>query len=376
MKRLSISLIFLLSISVFLAGCNQTEEQVETTAGTNETTESTLQVYTTIYPLEYFAKRIGGDLIEVNNIIPPGADGHTYEPTAKTMVEVAEADAFIYSGAGIEGFADAMKEALKNEDVKIIAAAEGVELLTHSEEEHAHEEEVTHDEHDDHVHEDEATHDEHDDHAHEDEATHDEHDDHAHEDEATHDEHDDHAHEDEASHNHGDLDPHVWLDPLLAIQLSENILHVLEELKPEAKADFEKNFQTLKQELEALDQEFKETISQSAKKEIIVSHAAYGYWEARYGIEQISISGLSPTNEPSQQELTKIIETAKEHDIKHVLFEQNVSTKIAEIIRTEINAEALTLHNLEALSEEDYSEGKDYFNLMKENLDTLKTALN
>jgi zinc transport system substrate-binding protein len=364
MKKSSILLTLFLIISMFLVGCNEqtnNEQTAVTTAQKTETTESALKVYTTIYPLEYFTKRIGGDHVDVTNIVPPGADGHTYEPTTKTMVDIADSNAFIYTGAGIEGYAEAINEALKNEDVKIVKAAEDIELIPHSE---SHEEEATHEEH-----EKEAAHDEHEHGDHEEEATHDEH-----EEEAAHDEHEEH--EGEAAHNHSDLDPHVWLDPLLAIHLSENILHVLEELKPESKADFEKNFNELKKELEQLDQEFKETIANSSTKEIIVSHAAYGYWEARYGIEQISVAGLSPTNEPSQQELTKIIDTAKEHNIKYVLFEQNVSTKIAEIIRTEINAEALTLHNLEALSEEDNRKSQDYFSLMRENLETLKTALN
>ncbi|MBM7660435.1 zinc transport system substrate-binding protein [Bacillus mesophilus] len=366
MKKLSILLTLFLIISVFLMGCNEqtnnepatetTSQETETETEITETKESALKVYTTIYPLEYFTKRIGGDHVDVTNIVPPGADGHTYEPTAKTMVDVADSNAFIYTGAGIEGYADAINEALKNEDVIIVKAADGIELIPHSEnhEEHGHGE-----------HEEEASHDEH-----EEEAAHDDHAHDEHEEEAGHEEHG------EDAHNHGDLDPHVWLDPLLSIQLSENILHVLEELKPDAKADFEKNFNELKIELEQLDQEFKDTIANSSTKEMIVAHAAYGYWEARYGIEQISVSGLSPTNEPSQQELTKIIDTAKEHKIKYVIFEQNVSTKIAEIIKNEIKAEALTLHNLESLSEDDSSNNQDYFSLMKKNLETLKTALN
>jgi zinc transport system substrate-binding protein len=360
MKKLSNLLILLLIISTFLVGCNEQAENeqtaVTTTAQDTETTESALKVYTTIYPLEYFTKRIGGDHVDVTNIVPPGADGHTYEPTTKTMVEIAESNAFIYTGAGIEGYAEAINEALKNEDVKIIKAADGIELIAHSE---SHEEEATHEENEGDAHDE-----------HEEETAHDEHDHGDHEEDAAHEEHE------EAAHNHGDLDPHVWLDPLLAIQLSENILHLLEEIKPGAKAEFENNFNELKLELEELDREFEDTIVGSAKKEIIVSHSAYGYWEARYGIKQISVSGLSPTNEPSQQELTKIIDTAKEHDIKYVLFEQNVSTKIAEIIRTELNAKALTLNNLEALTDEDSNTGQDYFSLMRENLATLKTALN
>src|SRR5690606_29054524 len=117
-------------------------------------------------------------------------------------------------------------------------------------------------------------------------------------------------------------------------------------------------------------------MKQSSKKEILVSHAAYGYWESRYGIKQISISGLSPSNEPTQKDLKNIINTAKEHNIKFVIFEQNLTSKIAEVVKKEINAQSLTLHNLESVTAEDIKNGADYISIMRQNLETLNKALN
>ena len=145
---------------------------------------------------------------------------------------------------------------------------------------------------------------------------------------------------------------------------------------PEHAAEFETNFKQLKSELEKLDQEFKTTIESSKTKNLLVSHAAYGYWEKRYGIETIAISGLSPTQEPSQKELQAIIEESTEHNIHYVIFEQNVSPKIAKIIKEEIGAKALTLHNLEAVTEENIKQNDDYFSIMRKNLETIKTVLN
>ena len=108
---------------------------------------------------------------------------------------------------------------------------------------------------------------------------------------------------------------------------------------------------------------------------MIVSHAAYGYWEEVYGIHQIPVTGLSPSDEPSQKELEKIIKMANEKQIKYILFEQNVTPKVAEIIQKEINAEPLYLHNLESLTKEDRKNGEDYFSLMRKNLETLDKAL-
>ncbi len=336
-------------MSVLLVACNSDNQQSTNSNSEKETESNKIKVYTTIFPLEDFTKKIGGDLIEVESVLPPGVDGHTYEPTTKTMVDIAKSDGFIYSGVGIESFAEKVQKSLQKEDVAFINAGEGIELsdIEHLGEEAAHE-----DEHAD----EEDTHD----------------DEHADE-EAAHE--DEHANE-EAEHNHGDLDPHVWLDPILAIQLAENIKNALIEIDPSGKDTFEDNFQDLKTQLEELDHSFEELVANSNKKEILVSHAAYGYWETRYGIEQISVLGLSPTEEPSQKELQNIIETAKEHDIKYIIFETNVSSNVTDIVQTEIGAEALTLNNLESITEEDSKNNEDYFSLMSRNLKTLEQALN
>ena len=354
-KPLLLSL--LLAGSSFLYGCN-----TETSNEPQDKAKDALTIYTTVYPLEDFTKKIGGEHVDVQSVYPPGVEAHTFEPTPKTMKQLADSDAFIYIGEGMEGFVDHAIKTLQNENVKLVEGAKGVDLL-HSdhglhinhEDEHEHE---TNEEAHEHDHEQEHGGTES-----------------AHEEEHAH-ENTEEAPGEEHNHYHGDKDPHVWLDPFLSIIIAQNIKNALVELKPEAKDTFEKNFAAVKKDLQELDQQFQEAIKVAAKKEILVSHAAYGYWEKRYGIKQLSVSGLSPTNEPSQKQLTKIIQTARDHDIQYVIFEQNITPKIAEIVRNEIGAEVLYLHNLESLTDEDIKNSKDYFTIMKENLETLKKALN
>ncbi|MCA1032484.1 zinc ABC transporter substrate-binding protein [Bacillus timonensis] len=314
-------LILLISMSIF-TGCSKEDN-------TDKQQLDLIHVYTTIYPLEDFTKKIGGEYVDVKSVFPPGADAHSFEPTPKMMTKIAESDLFIYSGGGIEGFAHATVEALKNEQVKMIEASQGIQFLTHS-----------------------------DDHAHE------------HEDEHESEHEDEHTEEE----NLEDKDPHVWLDPIHSITLAENIKNALIEIKPSAKETFEANFLTLKNELETLDKEFSLVINAASKKEILVAHAAYGYWEERYGLEQIPVSGISPTDEPSQRELQALIDLAKEHNITYIIFEQNTSSKLSEIIQKQLGAKTLTLHNLEALTDEDIKNNEDYFSLMRKNIETIKTA--
>jgi zinc transport system substrate-binding protein len=301
--------------------------------------DGTLNIYTTMYPLEYFTERIGGKHVEVSSIIPPGADAHTYEPSTKKMVEITEGDAFVYNKLESDEFSSSVADTLKEEDVPIVDAAKGVEL--------AHMEE----------HEDEGTHEEH-------------------EGEESHEDHKgEESHENEEHHEHGSLDPHIWLDPILAQQMADNIYNGLVKIKPDAKDDFKKSYEALIKDLKELDSAFKNSVENAPKDAFIVSHAAYGYWAERYGLEQIAISGLSPSHEPSQHQIENIIKNAKKEKISYILFEENVNNKVAAMINKEVGAKTLTLHNLETLTKEDINNNRDYLSIMKENIATLSKAL-
>ncbi|WP_071393762.1 metal ABC transporter solute-binding protein, Zn/Mn family [Bacillus tuaregi] len=323
MKKWILSLTAILTVSLFLAGCG--DKQAETG---NTDDNKPLTAYTTVYPLQFFTEEIGGEHVSVETIYPPGADEHTFEPTQKDMIKLAESDLFLYVGLGLEGFVEKAKNTLEKEQVTMVATGESI-----------HFDEL--DDHSDHGHEEEH----------------------------------DAGHEEEHGHSHGDIDPHVWLDPIYSKELAQSIKNALVEKSPENEATFEKNYEALIQKLDELDSSFLELADQAAHKEFIVSHAAYGYWEKRYGLEQISISGLSTSSEPSQKALEEIVKAAKKTNSNYIFFEQNVSSKLTEIVQAEIGAEALTLHNLSVRTEEDMKKNRDYFSIMTDNQEALKKAL-
>lgn len=360
MKQNCFKFISFLFLWLFLVACGSPNEEIDSVEESLENSSlEKLEVFTTIFPLEDFTRKIGGDHVNVTNIVPTGADAHSFEPTARTMISIAEGDAFIYNGAGFEGFTDAVVNSLSDTDVAILKATKDINLISavHDDE---HEEHGLEDEHG--LEEEHGIHGDEDEHGLE-------------EDHGTHeDEHDEASEGDE--HIHSDEDPHVWLDPILSIKLAENIKDLLVELKPDEKEEFESNFLILKEELEDLDNEFRTMVDQVTSDTFIVSHAGYGYWEARYGLNQIGISGLSPSNEPSQKQIEEIIEYATTHNINYVLFEQSFTSKVAQVIKDEVGAETLILHNLEAATDEDIANGDDYFSLMRQNIETLRQALN
>ena len=274
--------------------------------------EEPLEIYTTIYPLEFIIETIGEDTVDVESIIPPGADAHSYEPTMQDMTKYAGADAFIYVGGTMETFSDSISNALSGQPVELIHLYTHEELFTPAHETHDH----------------------------------------------------DHG------HDHGDFDPHIWISPTRMMAVAEIIKDELIALNPETREFYQDNYEILIEELEILDQAFHDTLADKNNGHIIVPHAAYGYW-SEYGITQIPLSGYSMSDEPSQRQLQDVVMTAAEHDIDFVLFEQNVESRIPEVIQNEIGAETRTIHNLEVRLQEEIDNEEDYFDIMYRNLEVL-----
>ena len=295
----------------------------------SETGTEKLSIYTTVYPLQYFTERIGGDYVDVKSIYPAGADEHTFDPTQKDMMGLADSDLFFYIGLGLEGFVEKAEKTMKNEHVEMIATAEAIpeEMLDEGHSNDDHDEDA---------------------------------------------EHGDQGHE---GHDHSGIDPHVWISPLLSVELATSIKEALIASKPEMKDEFEKNYDQLKVELVELDSKFKEMASAVPSKTFFVSHASFGYLADSYGLEQVAIAGLNSQSEPSQKQLAQIVKEAKDQNIHYVLFEQNVSSKLTDVVRKEIGAESLMLHNLGILTVDDVKNNENYFSLMEQNIDTLKKAL-
>ncbi|WP_411748310.1 metal ABC transporter solute-binding protein, Zn/Mn family [Psychrobacillus psychrotolerans] len=316
-----------LCLVLFLAACGKSEEKAQNT-------DEKVQIYTTVYPLQYFAERIGGESVHVSSIYPAGANEHTFEPTQKDMMALADADLFFYIGLGLEGFVENAKKTLADEEVNMIATVDAIS------DEQLEEAEATSTDSHDHEHESESS--------------------------------EDHSHE---GHDHGDIDPHVWMSPKISQSLALSIKDSLVEISPEQQETFEKNYDELVSDLQQLDADFEEMAHNAPNKTFFVSHSAFGYIANTYGLEQLAVAGLNSQDEPSQKELTKLIDLAEEKNIEYILFEQNVSSKLTEVIQKEIGAESLVLHNLGVLSKEDIQNKETYFTLMNKNLETLRTVL-
>jgi zinc transport system substrate-binding protein len=160
------------------------------------------------------------------------------------------------------------------------------------------------------------------------------------------------------------VDPHVWLDPLRYAEQARRI-----------GAALERPAQPFVARLRMLDADFERGLAQCDRREIITSHAAFGYLANRYGLHQIALTGLTPEAEPTARDLEQIVREVERSGATTVFFETLVSPRLAETVAREAGAKTAVLNPLEGLSQEELDQGKDYFSVMRENLRTLRQAL-
>jgi zinc transport system substrate-binding protein len=163
-----------------------------------------------------------------------------------------------------------------------------------------------------------------------------------------------------------ELDPHVWLDPMRYAQIVRTIARALGD--PDGAAG-------LVSELQQLDHEFQTGLADCERRQIVTSHAAFGYLARAYGLEQIPLTGISPEAEPSAKAIEALVDQVKDHGVTTVFFETLVSSELAETVAREAGARTAVLDPLEGLTAAEIDDGADYFSVMRENLAALRKAL-
>lgn len=335
--------VLMLVLTVTLAACGSGSSQGTDTgsSGTEQTEQNTqdatttetgtkLNVVASIYPLYDLARQIGGDYVQAEQLVPFGAEPHDYEPSPGDLKKLADADVFLIVGLGLEGWIDKARDNINPVKTNIVEVNEGIDLLPgHA---HSHEEAP-----------------------------------------ATHDEHGD-EHGDEHAHA-ATYDPHIWLSIPNAKIIGQHIVDALSARDPEHKADFEANYEKLVATLDQMDQDFRAGLKDAKTKQFVVSHKAFGYLARDYGLEQTSISGLSPSAEPSQKEMAAIIEEIRAKDIKYIGFEDLVESKVAKTIQAETGTKAVELSPIENITKEQWEQGVHFQDVFKKDLDTLLIML-
>lgn len=303
-KIFSFSLIAILAVGTsLLAGCVKQEV---------EQNNDKINVMVSVLPQVDFVERIGGDKVEVSEMIPPGFSPATYDPSPGQLKKLQDAD--MYFRIGHISFEKSQMDKLStiNSKMKIVDTSLGINLLSLV----------------DHHHEDEET----------------------------------HEYEDEHEEENGN-DPHVWLSPVLVKVQAQHIYKALMEYSPENKEYFTQNYNQFIDDLDDLDNNLKEAFLPIKGQTILVFHPAFGYLADAYGFKQeaIEIEG----KDPSPVQLQNIIDEAKKDNIKVIFVQSQFSTKNAEAVAQEIGGAVVKIDPLV----------KDYFLNLKSMATTIVNYL-
>ena len=251
--------------------------------------------FVTIEPQKYFVGKIAGDLIDVQVMVPAGADPHNYEPKPRQMAVLSRAAAYFTIGIAFED-AWLQRIASTNPKMKIFHTDEGIAKIP-----------VT-----------------------------------AHHHEGDHEEEADHGHED--GHRHQGLDPHVWTSPVQVRILAQNILQGLVEIDPAHAEDYKRGHDEFAAELDELDRKLHSVLDGSKGTKFMVFHPAWGYLAHDYGLVQVAVE--QEGKEPKPAQLKELIEEAREEGIKVVFVQPQISPRSAETIARAIDGEVVPVNPL------------------------------
>jgi zinc transport system substrate-binding protein len=271
-----------------------------------------IQVTATFYPLAEFARQVGGDRVQVTTLIKPGVEPHDYDPTPRDVAGIYKSAMFVYNGAGLEPWVGKVQKDLRAGNVMMVDASSQIELRQQDPAEHEAES---------------AT------------------------------------------------DPHIWMDPQLAMKEVDNVRKGLVAVDPKHAYDYIARAEAYTKKLQDLDKAFQSGLANCQSKDIVTSHQAFSYLAARYGLNAVGIAGLSPEDEPTPQKLAEVADFARAHNITHIFFETAVSPKLSETIAHEVGAKTISFDPLESLTSGQIKAGKNYISIQKDNLKSLQTAL-
>jgi zinc transport system substrate-binding protein len=262
-----------------------------------------LIVVSSIFSIDEFVKKIGGDKIVSSLIIPAGIEPHDFDPTISQIQTIISADVLIYNGLGIENWLT------KIESTHKIDASNGISASF-------------------------------------------------------------------SDKRNMTLDPHVWLDPLLAKKQVENIRDALNLIDPNNKDAYNSNAKSFLAELDELDKSIRTQLESCKKKDFISFHNSFSYFAKRYGLTQHSISESGPEAEVTPARLAEIINVAKNLNLDVIYSEELMDPRYAQVIAQEIpNGKVLVLSPIEGLTKNEQDAGIRYIDKMHENIRNLSLGL-
>jgi len=271
-------------------------------------------VVASFFPLYDFARQIGGTNVEVRCLVPPGGDPHSAEPSPSAAESVAKADLVLLLGLGMDGWVEKLSSAEHKTGLVTLAADFPIHKMGKAA-----------------------------------------------------------LSEFSKDANPDEIDPHVWLDPVLARKLAQRITDELVKLAPVHREEIAARGQAFLAELQKLDGEYAETCAKFPNRQVVTFHGAYSYLFARYHLEVVGVIEEFPGDEPSAEYLRKLVDVMRALKVKVIFAEPQLSDRPAQVIAMELGGHVEQLDPCETILPA--APESTYLERQRRNLDTLRKAL-
>lgn len=331
----------ILAGAVLITGCTAKTEKKDK----GDNTKGKLKIVTTIFPEYDITRAISKDKVDLELMIKPGVDVHSFTPTPQDIKTVQNSDIFVYGGTEHDKWVENLTKSIDMKNKKVVKLVDGIQQL---EEESV--DGMKHEHHHDDKKEDEHNH--------------------------------DHKHEKEDEHNHKgeekELDPHYWTSPKNAIQMVKTITNALVEKDPDNAEFYKENAENYIKQLEGVDKELHDVVDNAKiKKVVIADRFPFRYLFKDLGLEYRALfSGCSVESTASAGQIKKMVDYVKENKIPVVYHIEMGKGELAETVAKNSGAKVKLLHSIHTVTKEDFDKGITYIDLMKQNVEALKEGLN
>jgi zinc transport system substrate-binding protein len=283
-----------------------------------------LDVVASFYPLEFIAKSVGGDAVNVTTLTAPGVEPHDLELTPKQVGTIAEAKLVVFEKGLQPAVDEAVEQNAKSAGFDVAPAAQ-LEATGANFEEHEEGGAAT------------PT-----------------------------------GTVKPAAFTEDALDPHFWLDPVRYAGVVQAVTDKLVEVDAAHADGYQARAQTLLGEVNKLDSEYRTGLESCKLKTFVTSHEAFAYLAKRYGLQMVGIAGFAPDAEPTPQRIREVQDIVRSQHVTTIFSEELVSPKVAESIARDVHVKTAVLSPIEGLSNANSQE--TYLSLMRENLQELRKA--
>lgn len=304
---------------------------------TNENTNTpTLKVAATIYPLAYFTQQIGGQYVNVTQLVEDDVDIHNYKITIQALNNAQSSDLILYIDPTLEPYVNDLLYIIDENSLSSVNILERVKEQTAPEigqgqtlingtltvEESSDPNQTV-----------------------------------------------PQNPNSRTTPSYSKQYNHLWLHPSYALIMCDIIKNDLTSLRPEYEAIFQANYDNLKEELLNLNRVF-QTLTTASNKYFMTTHDAFSTWQS-YGLIEIPILDYYE-NEPAQEDLQQLIEASITLNLRYLFYEPNLDSNLIDQFQSDFNLEPIPLYNLATLTKEQIENGDDYFSIMYSNINNLK----